>query len=208
VSQYQDFNTSGVTLQQTWDYNRPGRSAGPDSAAPANMISDSLAAALLGAAIGALAGVGGSAVGALASVRASQLASRVPLAAKIHNLGSSVVRLNASAGAADYEARLKEFMIAWNDLIVHQKILAPSDRLHLLHELVRDAARDPTMGRLGFPQLAGEALNASTDMIAAYSQHMFRWRAALHARAIARTFRRTVMPRLQSDRLRSICAQL
>jgi hypothetical protein len=68
----------------------------------------------------------GAALWALASLRSSQLAARVPLAPKIHELGNAVVRLNAAAGKADYSDRLKDFQIAWNDLIVHQQILVPS----------------------------------------------------------------------------------
>ena len=171
-------------------------------------MTDTLVAALIGAAIGAVAGIGGSAVGALASLRASQLAARIPLAQKIHELGGTVVRLNAAVGKPDYNDRLKDFQATWNDLIVHQKILAPSRRLHLLNELVRDAAIDPSLGQFGFPALAGEALNASTDIIAAYSQHMFRWWAWLSARRIAKRFRKAAIPRLTSPALLHICSQL
>lgn len=165
-------------------------------------------AALLGATIGALAGIAGSGVAALASLRSSQLAARVPLAQKIHELSTKVVQLNAAVGTQEYGDRLKDFLVVWNDLIIHQKILVPSKRLHLLHEIVRDAAVDPTLGQHGFPSLAGEALNASTDIIAAYSEHMLRWRARSAERSIAKRFQRLVTPRLTSPRLLSLCSHL
>jgi hypothetical protein len=163
---------------------------------------------LLAAAVGALAGIGGSAVGALASLRASQLAARVPLAEKIHVLNQTIVHLHAAAGGADYVERLKAFQVAWNDLIVHQKILVPSRRLQLLHEIVRDAALDPALRPLEFPALAGEALNASTDIVAAYSSHMFRWWARIDERSIARRFRQLAQSKLRSPALQRLSSEL
>jgi hypothetical protein len=171
-------------------------------------VSETLTVALIGAGVGALAGIGGSVVGALASLRASQLAARIPLAEKIHQLSQAVVKLTVATGKPDYSDRMADFQIAWNDLIVHEKILAPSRHLHLLAELVRDAAIDRSLAPGVFPTLAGEALNASTDIIAAYSGHMFRWRAWLEARQIAKRFKNRMRPLLKSEGLLRICGEL
>jgi hypothetical protein len=158
-------------------------------------------AVLIAAAVGGIAGVAGAAVAAVASMRASQLNARVALAPKMHTLAQKIVSLRGAVGTPEYTPRMKDFQLAWNDLIVHQKILLPSNRLTALHELVRDAATDTSLSPNGFVALAGDAMNAATEIVAEHAHHLFRWRARWAERAIAKAFRTKVGPHLNSPLL-------
>ena len=136
-----------------------------------------VAIALLGALIGAAAGLGGGAVAALASLRASQIAARAPLAAKIHVTSKRIVKLRTAIGTPDYDEHRVAFEEAWNDLASHQKILCPSTRIEDVLSLLREVARhDPSDEEEANAEvaLAGEALGRVADMIAAHSKHLLR----------------------------------
>jgi len=169
---------------------------------------DPAAIALIGVAIGALAGLGGATVAALASIRSSQLAARTPLAKKIHVLNQTVVQITASAASknsANFTQELRYFMVAWNDLAVHQKILAPSKRISTLNDLVLKAAEkvantDPW----GFANLAGQTLNVITEMVAAHSRHMFRWQATYEEEMILRRWLASDKSQIMGPQLRGL----
>jgi len=95
-----------------------------------------------------------------------------------------------------FKARLIEFNFAWNDFIVHQKILAPSHRIGILADLIFAATLDPKLAPNSMAMLAGETMNAVTEMISAQSRHLFRWRAWIAERQIARRFAKKVRPLL------------
>jgi Na+/H+-translocating membrane pyrophosphatase len=69
-------------------------------------------AILIGAVIGACAGFIGGAIAALAAVRSSQLAARLPLAAKIHELNRTFVVLTAASGLVRSGLRLPAISFA------------------------------------------------------------------------------------------------
>jgi hypothetical protein len=168
---------------------------------------DDPSAALVSGIIGAAAGLIGGAGAALSAIRSSQLAARVPLAGKVHQLNNAFVRLSA-APPAEFHERVMTFSRAWNDLAVHQKILAPSRRIGALNDLVWHATMSEQLPKQVLIPLAGDALNALTDMIAAQSKHLFRWRAALEERAVGRRFRKKVMNQLPTEGLRQIARQV
>jgi hypothetical protein len=170
-------------------------------------VNDALSV-LTAAAIGGVAGVAGAAVAAVAALRASQLEARAPLAPKIHALVQTIIKMRGVVGSPDYVTRMKDFQIAWNDLIVHQRILLPSKRLTRLNELIRDAATDTTLTPNGFVALAADALNVTTEIIAAHANHLFRWRARLTERGIAKRFRQKTTPLLTSPVLLSHVKEL
>ena len=165
-------------------------------------------AVIVAAAVGGATGVAGAAVAAVAALRASQLEARAPLAPKMHVLTQAIVKIRGAVGSPDYNTRMKEGQLAWNDLIVHQKILLPSKKLTLLNELVRDAASDSTLTPNGFVALAAAAMNAATEVIAEHANHLFRWRARLAERGITKRFRKAVAPQLTSPVLLSHVHQL
>jgi hypothetical protein len=160
-----------------------------------------IAAGLIGAGIGALVGLAGAGFALLASIRASQLAARVVLAPKIHTLNTSVIALRVAIGKPSYNDGMKQFQIAWNDFIVHQKILAPSRRLTILGLIVRDAATDSAITPDQFVVIASEAMNAATDIIALYSEHAFRWRARWAERGPIRWFQSRAIASVTSQGL-------
>ena len=165
---------------------------------------NAISAVLLAAAIGALAGMGGASFSALASVRSSQLAARVPLAKKIHALSQAIVKLRAAVGKPDFVVRLKKFNVTWNDLAVHQKILAPSDRIAALNSLVLRALPDAQTSPDAFVELAGQTLSVISDMIAAHSQHVLRWQALRAERQLLKHWLATEKSKVMSEDLRSV----
>jgi len=170
-------------------------------------MNDSVAV-LIAAAVGGITGVAGAAVAAVAALRASQLEARAPLAPKMHALVQTIIKLRGGVGTPEYNGRLIAFQLAWNDLIVHQKILLPSRRLTRLNELVRDAATDATLTPNGFVALASDVMNAATELIAEHANHLFRWRARWAERRIAKRLRQKLVPLLTSPLLRSHVDQL
>ncbi len=169
---------------------------------------NAISAVLLAAAIGALAGVGGAAFGALGSLRASQLAARVPLAEKIHALAQAIVKLRAALGKPEFLLRLKKFNVTWNDLAVHQKILAPSYRVAALNDLVFKALPHAEKNPDAFVDLAGQTLSVVSDMIAAHSRHLFRWRALRTERQLLKQWLATEESKVMSEGLRSAIDEL
>lgn len=150
----------------------------------------------MAALIGAAGGLVGGAGAALSAIRSSQLAARVPLATKIHELNRAIARLPPAINTPAFKARLIEFNFAWNDFIVHQKILAPSYRIGVLADLIFHATLDPTLPPKSLAKITGDTMNAATEMISAQSRHLFRWRARIAEWRIARRFAKKVRPDL------------
>ncbi len=80
-------------------------------------------AALLGALIGALAGLAGGAFAAIAAIRSSQIAARAPLADKIHEIAMVAIKLRVASTPDERNQWLIKFETAWNDFTIHQRIL-------------------------------------------------------------------------------------
>lgn len=165
-------------------------------------------AALLGIAGGAVAALAGAWMGMLASIRASQLAARAPLAPKLHAMSTAVVNAMVAVDTPDYDVRVREFEIAWNDFIVHQKILAPSDAVTILVMVMRQAAHDKAVSPIQFVALAGEAMDVITEIIAAHSEYLFKWRARRAERGPLAKFRARTVSQLQSPEIRGLLKQL
>ena len=132
-------------------------------------------ALLLAAGIGALAGLGGGGLAALAVVRASQVTARVMLAPKLHAIAREIISLHgavATRTADEAEARGK-VSLAWNDFAVHQRILCPSPALELLANLILKTTKEKgDVAKL--LTLAGQAQALSAEILAVYSEHLFR----------------------------------
>ena len=167
-----------------------------------------ITAVLLAAAIGALAGMGGASFAALGSLRSSQLAARVPLAAKIHTLAQAIIKLRAALGTNNLTERLLVFHAAWNDLAVHQKVLAPSYRVTALNDLVLKALPEAEKNPDAFVDLAGQTLSVVTDMIAAHSRHLLRWRALLAERRLLKQWLATEKSKVMNSSLRCLIDNL
>lgn len=165
-------------------------------------------AALLGIAGGAVAALAGAWMGMLASIRASQLAARAPLAPKLHRLSSTVVQAMVEVGKPEYDARLRDFEIAWSDFIVHQKILAPSDSVTILAMVVRQAAHDKAVSSVQFVAVAGEAIDVITEIVALHSEYLFKWRARRAERRPLAKFRVRTVSELRSPSIRALLEQL
>jgi len=172
---------------------------------------DPVSAALLGALIGAVAGLAGGALAAIASLRASQVAARAPLAPKLHNIAAELIRLAPAIGQADEIGKRHAFELAWNDFAVHQKILCPSRRIESMVSLVRatqrgKASSDETAN--AHLALAGQVLDKLTRMVGAHSAHLFRFRAALAEDRILEEWLNSDESRIMSPELRRRISEL
>ena len=87
---------------------------------------DEAVAALIGAAIGAVAGIAGGGFAALSALRASQVAARAELAPKLHELAAAVISLRGAIGTGTEMKARRDIELAWNDFSVHQRVLCPS----------------------------------------------------------------------------------
>lgn len=96
------------------------------------------AAAILGALVGAAAGLAGGGFTALASLRASQLAARAPLGPILHEISNTIIAMNATKNTTDYWGPRREFERKWNEFAIQQRIICPSKRIGNLMDLVRE----------------------------------------------------------------------
>ena len=164
--------------------------------------------ALLGALIGAVAGIAGGWFAAIASVRASQLSARAPLALIIHQLGKRLISLRVALNTPDHARAIRDFEEEWNNLVVHQRILCPSDRIDRLLDLVRSASKQIEQEPDSVLNLSGQVLDKVSRMIGFHSNRLFRWRAGSDESAILENWLASkdsdiLSPELR-DRLRTI----
>ena len=131
---------------------------------------------ILGALVGAAAGLAGGGFAALASLRASQLAARAPLGPLLHELSNAVVRLNSTSDPNERFAALREFQRVWNQFAIQQRILCPSGRIANLMELVGATTKDMSSHPLLLTALAGQAVDKVTQMVGAHSNYLLQSR--------------------------------
>lgn len=141
-------------------------------------------AALIGASIGAVAGLAGGGFAALASIRASQIAARAALAPKLHALADAIIRLQGAAGTAEELQRRRDLEGAWNDFGVHQRILCPSRILEVLSYVLRRAATDRNYTMQAVATVAGQAQDRAARIVGMHSDHFFRFAARRAERRI------------------------
>lgn len=134
-------------------------------------------AALVGAAIGAIAGISGGGLAALASIRASQIAARAELANKLHHLARAIIRLQGAIGTEDELEVRRDLELVWNDLGVHQRILCPSRGLEVLANIMRRTTSEQSVSTKALVTVAGQAQEKYARVVGLYSEHLFRFRA-------------------------------
>jgi hypothetical protein len=134
-------------------------------------------AALLGAGIGALAGLAGGGLAALAAVRASQVAARAPLGAKLHTLSRRIIRLQSRIGTSEEDRARRDIEYAWNDFLTHQRILCPSEAVEVLAYIVRRSTKESGVPVETWLTISGSSQERITRIVAAHSNHLFRFRA-------------------------------
>lgn len=170
---------------------------------------DPVASVLIAAAIGALAGLGGSAFGALSSLRVAQLTARASLAPKMHALAAAIVKLRAATNDnREFASRMTDFHVAWHDLSAHQKMLVPSYRIGFLMDIVFRALPAIETHPDAFVDLAGQTTSVVSDMIAAHSLHLFRWRARRAERRLIKEWLEAEKSNLMSNDLRGLITGL
>ncbi len=150
------------------------------------------AAALLGALIGALAGLAGGALAALASLRASQVTARAPLGGFLHELSVLLVKARAAVGQPDEDRAVADMEQKWNQFAVHQRIICPSDQIEELTNTLRSELKRADISLDARLHLSGQVLEKLSRMVGAHSSHMLRCSAS-------RTERRIVSQWLDSE---------
>jgi hypothetical protein len=123
---------------------------------------------IIGAVIGAGAGLAGGGFAALASLRASQLAARAPLAPVLYEISNTFIAMNSTKGTNAYWEPRREFERRWSEFSIHQRILCPSDRISNLMALVLVAGRNEKDPPQALLNLAGQTLEKITQMVSAY----------------------------------------
>jgi hypothetical protein len=159
--------------------------------------------AVLGALIGAAAGVAGGGLVAFASLRASQLTARVPLGSVLHEISNTIVLMNATKGTSDYLEARREFERKINEFSIQQRILCPSTRIENLTNLILMGGRNVSDPPQALLKLTGQILEKLAQMVSAHSNTLFRFRAR---RAEARIIRRWLASKeaeLLSEQLRT-----
>jgi len=134
-------------------------------------------AALLGALIGALAGLAGGGLASIASLRASQVAARAPLGQILYEFGACVVKLRGSLDPLEEDTYKRDIELKWNEFAIQQRILCPSERLSVLWELLRSELKRPEMRGDAAVHLFGQMQEKASRMVGANSSHLFRWQA-------------------------------
>lgn len=140
---------------------------------------DPTIASLLGAIVGAMAGFVGGAFAALASIRASQIASRAPIANTLFRLAKAQVELGATILDTDLSPERRDrasrnVQTIWNELATQQAILCPSKRIGALLALMRETSRNMSQDPRHMLQLSGHIQARIALMISGYSQSLFR----------------------------------
>lgn len=132
---------------------------------------------VLGALVGAVAGLAGGGFAALASLRASQLAARAPLGPVLHKISNALIRLSATKGTTEYLEARREFESRWSEFSIQQRILCPSEKIANLMELVGAIGRNESDPPQVLLNLAGQTMAKVTQMVGAHSNSLFRFRA-------------------------------
>jgi len=161
-------------------------------------------AALLGALIGAGAGLAGGAFAAIASLRASQIAARAPLGPVLHQISIALMHLRVTKGTPEYVDAQKEFQLRWNEFSIQQRILCPSKRIGNLMDLIRATAADNRPeDRDALLLLAGQTMERVSRMVAAHSNHLFRYHARKEEAKIVQDWLASPEGRNLSDAVRA-----
>jgi hypothetical protein len=135
-------------------------------------------AALIGATIGAVAGVAGGGFAALAAIRASQVAARAELAPKLHALAGSIISLHGAIGTDNEMKARRNIELAWNDFGVHQRVLCPSRALEMLAYLIRRTTKEEeNFTPEALLTIVGQAEDKASRIVGFYSESLFRFRA-------------------------------
>jgi hypothetical protein len=164
--------------------------------------------ALLGALIGAVAGVAGGGLAAMASLRASQLAARAPLGPILHEIGNTIISMNVTKGTPDYVKHRRDFERKWNEFSIQQRILCPSEKIVGLSGFVQAVARSESDPPEALLSIAGQTMEKITQMVSAHSTSLFRWRARRLEAQIMRRWLESKEAELLSEPVRAKLAAL
>lgn len=162
--------------------------------------------AILGALVGAAAGLAGGGFAALASLRASQLAARAPLGPVLHEISNALIGMHATKGTSEYWRR--EFERRWNEFSIQQRILCPSERIANLMDLVRAIGRNESDPPEALLNLAGQTMEKITQMVGAHVNSIFRFRARREEARIIRRWLESEPAKLLSEAVRTKLAAL
>ncbi len=165
-------------------------------------------AALLGALIGALAGLAGGGLASIASLRASQVAARAPLGQILCEFSACVVKLYGASDHSEVETAKRDIELKWNEFAVHQRILCPSKRLSILWELLRSELKRPDMRGEAAIHLFGQMQEKATRMVGANSSHLFRWQARRSEAKVLTKWLAADQSKLLSDSARTRLGEL
>jgi hypothetical protein len=134
------------------------------SHARGTVVMTEAAAVIVGAMVGAMAGLAGGGFAALASLRASQLAARAPLGPVLHEIRNTLtlVKTDAPKGTQEYWVPRIEFERRWNEFAIQQRILCPSERIARLGELVLLIGRNELVPPAVLLNLAGQTIEKIT----------------------------------------------
>ncbi|HVN64063.1 MAG TPA: hypothetical protein VMT58_05465 [Candidatus Binataceae bacterium] len=161
------------------------------------------AAVIVGALVGAAAGVAGGGVAAIASLRASQLSARAPLGPILVEIKNTLIQMNVTRGTDEYWQHRKEFEKRWGEFSVQQRILCPSDRIANLMGLVRAIGGNSSDPPEALLNLAGQTMEKITQMVAAHGNFLFRFRARLEEARIIRRWLDSESSKLLSEEVRT-----
>ncbi len=166
-------------------------------------------AVLVGALVGAAAGLAGGGFAALASLRASQLAARAPLGPILHGLSQALVRVRTTQpDRSDYWEAQREFELRWNEFSIQQRILCPSNRIAELMSLIQAIGRNESDPPKQLLNLAGQTMEKITQMVAAHGNSLFRLRAWGQERRIIRYWMKSKQAEELSEPIRKRLSQL
>ena len=166
------------------------------------------ASVIIGALVGAAAGIAGGGFAALASVRASQLAARAPLGLVLHQMGNALISMSVTKGTEQYWEPRREFERKWNEFTIQQRILCPSDRIANLMELVGAIGRNDKDPAESLLNVAGQTLEKITQMVGAHSNHLFQFRARKEEARIIRRWLASEQSKVFNDAVRTKLAAL
>jgi hypothetical protein len=158
---------------------------------------------ILGALVGAAAGLAGGGFAALASLRASQLAARAPLGQILCDISDALIGMNATRDTDEYLKFRREFGRRWRDFSVQQRILCPSERIANLMGLINAIGTNETDRPEALLDLAGQTMEKATQMVGAYGHSFFRYRARREEARIVRRWLDNERAKLLSEPVRA-----
>lgn len=163
---------------------------------------------ILGALVGAAAGLAGGGFAALASLRASQLAARAPLGSVLHEISNALISMNATKGTPEYWEPRREFERRWNEFSIQQRIFCPSERIANLMSLIAAIGRNESDPPEALLNLAAQTMEKITQMVSAYGNSLFRFRARREEARIIRRWLESEPAKLLSEPVRTKLAAL